>query len=250
MAVWSVRTKGMLIEVQKVEKSYGSGAAAVTALQATSLKVHPGEFIAILGASGSGKSTLMNIMGLLDRPSSGALLFDGLDCAKLGEDELARTRNRSIGLVFQSYHLLPRQTILDNVELPLLYAGFGRKDRRWKAVEALGSVGLARRISHLPAELSGGEQQRAAIARAIVMSPAVILADEPTGALDSATGQDIMRLLLALNRSGRTIVMVTHDLSIAKNASRIVTMSDGRLVNDSTWSDRRAGAFFGRLAGR
>ncbi|MEA2922165.1 MAG: putative transport system ATP-binding protein [Bradyrhizobium sp.] len=223
----------MLIEARQVEKFYGAGPARVKALQTTSLKVQPGEFVAILGASGSGKSTLMNIMGLLDRPSSGALLLDGQDCAKLGEDEIARTRNRSIGLVFQSYHLLPRQTILDNVELPLLYAGFGRKDRRRRAVQAIGSVGLSNRISHLPAELSGGEQQRAAIARAIVMSPAIILADEPTGALDSVTGQGIMRVLRALNQEGRTIVMVTHDLQIARNASRIVTMRDGRLVEDS-----------------
>jgi putative ABC transport system ATP-binding protein len=226
----------MLIEVRQVEKSYGAGRASVTALKATSLKVHPGEFVAILGASGSGKSTLMNIMGLLDRPSSGALLLDGRDCAKLGGDEIARTRNRSIGLVFQGYHLLPRQTILDNVELPLLYAGVGRKDRRRRAIEALGSVGLSNRISHLPAELSGGEQQRAAIARAIIMSPAIVLADEPTGALDSVTGEGIMQVLRTLNRQGRTIVMVTHDLQIARNASRIVTMSDGRLVEDSRWS--------------
>jgi putative ABC transport system ATP-binding protein len=228
----------MLIEVRKVEKSYGAGSAAVTALRATTLLVRPGEFVAILGASGSGKSTLMNIMGLLDRPSSGSLLLDGRDFAKLGEDEVARTRNRSIGLVFQSYHLLPRQTILDNVELPLLYAGIAPKERRRRAVQALDSVGLSHRISHLPAELSGGEQQRAAVARAIVTSPDVILADEPTGALDSVSGQGIVRLLLGLNRHGRTIVMVTHDLQIAKNAARIVTMSDGRLVDDTG----RAGA--------
>lgn len=234
MAIRSGRTREMLIEVRHVEKSYGSGPTAVAALRATSLVVHPGEFVAILGASGSGKSTLMNIMGLLDRPTSGSLLLDGLDYAKLGEDEVARTRNRSIGLVFQSYHLLPRQTILDNVELPLLYAGLKRKERRARAVQVLDSVGLSRRISHLPAELSGGEQQRAAIARAIVTSPAVILADEPTGALDSVSGQGIVRLLMALNRHGRTIVMVTHDLQIARNAARIVTMSDGRLVDDSS----------------
>lgn len=234
MAIRFGRTREMLIEVRHVEKHYGSGPTAVAALRATSLVVHPGEFVAILGASGSGKSTLMNIMGLLDRPTSGSLLLDGLDYAKLGEDEVARTRNRSIGLVFQSYHLLPRQTILDNVELPLLYAGLKRKERRGRAIEALDSVGLSRRISHLPAELSGGEQQRAAIARAIVTGPAVVLADEPTGALDSVTGQGIVRLLLGLNRDGRTIVMVTHDLQIAKNAARIVTMSDGRLVDDSS----------------
>lgn len=227
----------MLIEVHQVERCYGSGPAAFTALQTTSLLVRPGEFIAILGASGSGKSTLMNIMGLLDRPSSGTLLLDGIDYARLGEDQIAKTRNQSIGLVFQSYHLLPRQTILKNVELPLLYAGVDRRERRRKATQALESVGLARRITHLPAQLSGGEQQRAAIARAIVTSPAIILADEPTGALDSVNGQEIMRLLMGLNREGRTVVMVTHDLAIAKHASRIVTMSDGRLVDDSCWRD-------------
>jgi putative ABC transport system ATP-binding protein len=227
----------MLIEVNQVGKCYGSGSAAVTALQTTSLQIRPGEFVAILGASGSGKSTLMNIMGLLDRPSTGTLLLDGLDCSKLGEDEIAKTRNRSIGLVFQSYHLLPRQTILKNVELPMLYAGVSRSERRRKATRAIESVGLSHRISHLPPQLSGGEQQRAAIARAIVTSPAIILADEPTGALDSVTGQEIMQVLLGLNQQGRTVVMVTHDLGIARNASRIVTMRDGRLVDDSSWHD-------------
>lgn len=223
----------MLIELRQVERCFEHGASPVAALHPTSLTVRPGEFVAILGPSGSGKSTLMNIMGLLDRPSSGALLLDGTDCAKLGQGQVARIRNRSIGLVFQAYHLLPRQTILDNVELPLLYAGVSRSERRRKASQALDQVKLGHRISHLPAVLSGGEQQRAAIARAIVTSPAIILADEPTGALDSATGQEILKVLQALNGEGRTIVMVTHDEHLAKSASRIVTMMDGRVVADT-----------------
>ena len=223
----------MLIELREVERRYEHGASPVAALQPTSLTVQPGEFVAILGPSGSGKSTLMNIMGLLDRPSSGALLFDGTDCAKLGQGQLARIRNRSIGLVFQAYHLLPRQTVRDNVELPLLYAGVARSERRVRAERALDRVRLSHRVLHLPALLSGGEQQRAAIARAIVTSPAVILADEPTGALDSASGQEILQVLLDLNREGRTVVMVTHDGDLAKSASRTVTMRDGRVVGDT-----------------
>jgi len=227
----------MQIELRQVRRSYERGRSPVAALQPTSLTVRSGEFVAILGPSGSGKSTLMNIMGLLDRPSSGALLLDGTDCAKLGESQVARIRNRSIGLVFQAYHLLPRQTVLDNVELPLLYAGVSRGERRRRASKALDQVKLSHRISHLPTLLSGGEQQRAAIARAIVTSPAIILADEPTGALDSATGQEIMEVLLALNREGRTIVMVTHDEHLAMNASRTVTMRDGRIVADTGGPD-------------
>jgi putative ABC transport system ATP-binding protein len=235
----------MLIELRQVRRSFEHGASPVAALQPTSLTVRPGEFVAILGPSGSGKSTLMNIMGLLDRPSSGALLLDGTDCARLGQNQIARIRNRSIGLVFQAYHLLARQTVLDNVELPLLYAGVSRRERRKKAVRALEQVRLGHRISHFPALLSGGEQQRAAIARAIVTSPAIILADEPTGALDSATGEEILNVLLGLNREGRSVVMVTHDQQLAKSASRIVTMSDGRVVGDTVgrgrFEDRRAG---------
>ena len=223
----------MLIELRQVRRCFEHGASPVAALQSTSLTVRPGEFVAILGPSGSGKSTLMNIMGLLDRPSSGALLLDGTDCAKLGQGQVARIRNRSIGLVFQAYHLLPRQTVLDNVELPLLYAGVSRGERRRKACRALEQVKLGHRVSHFPALLSGGEQQRAAIARAIVTSPAIILADEPTGALDSATGQEILNVLLALNGEGRTVVMVTHDEQLAQSASRTVTMRDGQVVQDT-----------------
>jgi putative ABC transport system ATP-binding protein len=223
----------MLIELHEVRRSFEHGASPVAALQPTSLTVRPGEFVAILGPSGSGKSTLMNIMGLLDRPSSGALLLDGTDCARLGQGQLARIRNRSIGLVFQAYHLLARQTVLDNVELPLLYAGVPRRERRQKAMRALEQVRLSHRITHLPALLSGGEQQRAAIARAIVTSPAIILADEPTGALDSVTGQEILNVLLGLNREGRSIIMVTHDQQLARSASRVVTMRDGQVVADT-----------------
>jgi putative ABC transport system ATP-binding protein len=223
----------MLIELREVERCFLRGRTPVPGLQATSLTICAGEFVAILGPSGSGKSTLMNVMGLLDRPTAGQLLLDGTDCAKLDRNALARIRNRRIGLVFQAYHLLARQTVIDNVELPLTYAGIGRTERRRRASEAIARVRLDHRINHLPALLSGGEQQRAAIARAIVSDPDVLLADEPTGALDSATGKEIMGVLLALNGEGRTIVMVTHDESLARSASRVVAMRDGRVVADT-----------------
>jgi putative ABC transport system ATP-binding protein len=222
----------MLIEARRISKSYRPDSAAVTALQPTSLQIESGEFVAILGPSGSGKSTLMNIIGLLDRPSSGQFLLDGRDCAHLTDDQAARMRNQLIGFVFQAYHLLPRQTVLSNVELPLLYSGVTRAERKLRATRALSAVKLGHRIEHLPSQLSGGEQQRAAIARAIVTKPAIILADEPTGALDSATGWEILQLLIALNRIGRTIVMVTHDVNIARQASRIVSIRDGNIISD------------------
>jgi putative ABC transport system ATP-binding protein len=223
----------MLIELRQVERSFLRGRTVVPGLQATSLTIREGEFVAILGPSGSGKSTLMNLMGLLDRPTAGALLLDEVNCAELDRNALAQIRNRRIGLVFQAYHLLPRQTVVDNVELPLTYAGVSRKERRRRASEAIERVKLAHRMFHLPALLSGGEQQRAAIARAIVSNPDVLLADEPTGALDSATGREIMEVLLTLNREGRTVVMVTHDEALARVASRVVTMRDGCVVADS-----------------
>ena len=227
----------MLIELREVERSFKRGRETVPGLRPTSLVVRAGEFVAILGPSGSGKSTLMNVIGLLDRPTAGQLLLDGADCARLDRNALARIRNRRIGLVFQAYHLLPRQTVIDNVELPLTYAGIGRAERQRRAAEAIDRVRLAHRINHLPALLSGGEQQRAAIARAIVSNPDVLLADEPTGALDSATGKEIIGVLLALNGEGRTIVMVTHDESLARSAGRVVTMRDGRVVADSAPAD-------------
>ena len=174
----------------------------------------------------------MNVIGLLDRPTAGALLFDGTDCATLNRNELAQIRNRRIGLVFQAYHLLPRQNVIDNVELPLTYAGISRAERRRRTLDAISRVRLAHRATQLPPLLSGGEQQRAAIARAIVSDPDVLLADEPTGALDSTTGREILEVLLAINREGRTVIMVTHDKSLARLASRIVTMSDGRILAD------------------
>jgi len=227
----------MLIELREVERCFKRGRETVPGLRPTSLVVRAGEFVAILGPSGSGKSTLMNVIGLLDRPTAGQLLLDGADCAGLDRNALARIRNRRIGLVFQAYHLLPRQTVIDNVELPLTYAGIGRAERQRRAAEAIDRVRLAHRINHLPALLSGGEQQRAAIARAIVSNPDVLLADEPTGALDSATGKEIIGVLLALNGEGRTIVMVTHDESLARSAGRVVTMRDGRVVADSAPAD-------------
>ena len=222
----------MRIELRQIERSFLRGRTAVPGLRSTSLIIQPGEFVVILGPSGSGKSTLMNIMGLLDQPTAGALLLDDADCAKLDRNSLALIRNRRIGLVFQSYHLLARQTVVDNVELPLTYAGVRRAERRPRALEAIERVKLGHRSHHLPALLSGGEQQRAAIARAIVSNPDVLLADEPTGALDSATGREIVGVLLALNREGRTVIMVTHDEPLAGYASRIVTMHDGVVMSD------------------
>ncbi len=223
----------MLIELRNVERSFRRAGQAVPGLRSTSLTLRPGEFVAILGPSGSGKSTLMNVIGLLDRPTAGALLFDGTDCATFSRNELAQIRNRRIGLVFQAYHLLPRQNVIDNVELPLAYAGISRAERRRRTLDAIARVRLAHRAPQLPPLLSGGEQQRAAIARAIVSNPDVLLADEPTGALDSTTGREILEVLLAINREGRTVIMVTHDTTLARLASRIVTMSDGRILADT-----------------
>lgn len=222
----------MLIQARQISKCYQSGQVTVTALLPTSLTILEGEFVAILGPSGSGKSTLMNIIGLLDRPTTGEFLLDGYHCAELDDDAIARLRNRHIGFVFQSYHLLPRQTILGNVELPLLYAGVRKAERRMRAGRVLEAVHLSHRADHLPSQLSGGEQQRVAIARAIVTDPAVILADEPTGALDSVSGSEVMKILTTLNCSGRTVVLVTHDLRVAHYAARVVHIRDGRVLSD------------------
>jgi putative ABC transport system ATP-binding protein len=204
----------------------------VNALNETSFAIAPGEFVAIMGPSGSGKSTLMNLVGLLDRPSSGRLLLEGEDATRLGPDRLATLRNRQIGFVFQSYNLLARNTTLENISMPLLYSGVPRRMRRLRALAALDSVGLSHRIDHCPGELSGGEQQRVAIARAIVGDPALILADEPTGALDTRTGLSILNLFRELNRLGRTIIMVTHDEHVARHARRILSLQDGILFRD------------------
>ncbi len=219
-----------VIELKGVEKIYGDGPYAVRALQGIDLAVRPGEFLAVWGPSGSGKSTLLHIMGLLDRPTRGICLFQGKDTALLGDRELSRLRNRTVGFVFQSFHLLPHFTALQNVMLPLLYAG--RRDAREAARKALAAVGLADRRHHRPGRLSGGEKQRVAIARALVKEPAVILADEPTGNLDSSTGRSILDLLCEIHRKGVTLVLVTHDPEVAARAQRIVYTKDGKITGE------------------
>lgn len=222
----------MLILASNISRTYGSPPFQFSALRPTSLDIEQGEFVAIVGASGSGKSTLLNLLGLLDSPSSGRLFFEGRDCTTLGRDALARIRNRRIGYIFQQYHLLPRLSALHNVELPLIYAGEPRGNRRKRSEAALESVGLLSKADSLPAKLSGGEQQRVAVARALAADPAVLLADEPTGALDTASGQEVLRLIQQLHDDGRTIVMVTHDLHIASQAPRVIHMKDGAVVAD------------------
>ena len=222
----------MLIEAHRLARRYGAGHAAVVALREASFGIAQGEFVAIMGPSGSGKSTLMHLIGLLDRPTSGRLSLLGEDTTRLGHDALALLRNRRIGFLFQAYNLLPRSTTVENVELPLLYSGLDRRERRIRARAALEAVGLTHRGDHWPSELSGGEQQRAAIARALVGDPTLILADEPTGALDSKTGRIILAVFQALNRAGRTIVMVTHDGPVAHHARRILRLQDGVIVGD------------------
>jgi putative ABC transport system ATP-binding protein len=220
-----------MIALEAVTKTYRIGKVEVNALRGVDLHIAAGEFVAIMGASGSGKSTLMNILGCLDVPTSGRYLLDGTDVANLDDDRLARIRNQKIGFVFQSFNLIPRTTALHNVEMPLIYAG--ARGRTSRAREALGSVGLADRIHHQPTELSGGQQQRAAIARALVTNPAILLADEPTGNLDSTSSVEIMRLLANLNaEQGRTIILITHERDIAKFAGRVVELKDGLIVSD------------------
>lgn len=222
-----------LIVLRQVGKVYRMGDVAVTALRDVSLTIAEGEFVAIMGASGSGKSTLMNILGCLDRPTSGRYLLTGRDVSQMSRSELAEIRNRMLGFVFQSFNLLARTSAVDNVGLPLQYAGVPHRERRQRAEEALCQVGLGDRLQHHPSQMSGGQQQRVAIARALVMKPKLILADEPTGNLDSQTSSEIMTLLQELWRSGMTIVMVTHEPDIAAYAARVVIMKDGRILSDT-----------------
>lgn len=221
-----------MIAVEGVWRTYRTGPERVEALRGVSLDVAPGAFVAICGPSGSGKSTLMSILGCLDRPTSGRYLLEGVEVASLEDDALAVLRNRRIGFVFQTFNLLPRMTALRNVELPMVYSGLSREERYQRAQEALVAVGLAGRMGHRPNELSGGEQQRVAIARALVNRPAIILADEPTGNLDSTAGEEVMAVFRRLVEGGVTILMVTHNRRIAEQAHRVIQLEDGRVVSN------------------
>ena len=221
-----------VIALRDVTKVYGTGDVEVHALRGVSLLIERGDYVAIMGASGSGKSTLMNILGCLDVPTAGRYRLAGIDVATLGDDELADIRNRRIGFVFQSFNLIPRTTALANVELPLVYGGMKRHARRERALGALARVGLDDRIDHMPNQLSGGQQQRVAVARAIVTNPAMILADEPTGALDSTSTADVLGLFDELNREGRTVIVITHEAEVAAHARRIIRLFDGAVLSD------------------
>jgi putative ABC transport system ATP-binding protein len=221
-----------LIEIRNVTKVYDMGAEKVHALNGVDLEIERGEYVAIMGSSGSGKSTLMNLLGCLDTPTSGMYRLNGVEVQGLGDQELAAIRNKEIGFVFQTFNLLARTDALHNVELPLIYAGAARVDRRDKAKRALEKVGLADRMHHQPNELSGGQRQRVAIARALVNNPSILLADEPTGNLDSATSSEIMALFDQLHQGGNTVILVTHEQDIAAHAKRRVTLRDGKVVTD------------------
>jgi putative ABC transport system ATP-binding protein len=223
----------LVILVEWLTKNYYLGRTVVPALRGVSLEVRQGEFVALMGPSGSGKSTFMNLLGCLDRPTSGSYLLDGMPVSKMNANQLADIRNQKIGFVFQSFNLLSWMTALDNVELPLVYSGVSRSERLWRAQQALSIVGLKSRAHHRPVELSGGQQQRVAIARALVTSPSLFLADEPTGNLDSQTSAQIMGILQELNARGLTVVLVTHEADIARYAHRQVKFRDGRIVDDT-----------------
>src|ERR1700674_3559594 len=226
----TMRPRGpIVIDIENITKHYIMGEETVHALRGVTLQIHRNEYLAIMGPSGSGKSTLMNMLGCLDTPSSGRYEFNGKDVSSMDDDELAAIRNREIGFVFQTFNLLPRSTSLRNVELPLIYAGINPETREERAAQTLRDVGLGDRVHHKPNELSGGQRQRVAIARALVNAPSIILADEPTGNLDSKTGEEIMALFARLHRDGNTIILVTHENDVAKRANRIIHVRDGKV---------------------
>jgi putative ABC transport system ATP-binding protein len=228
-----VSTDRPVVLVENVSKVYGAGDTAVHALRDVSLRIEPGDYVAIMGASGSGKSTLMNIIGCLDGATSGSYFLDGVDVNNLDDDALSYVRSRRIGFVFQSFNLIPRTTAQANVELPLVYADVPKSQRATRAIDALTSVGLAERLDHTPVELSGGQQQRVAIARAIATRPAMVLADEPTGALDSTSTSEVLDIFDRLNDEGRTIVVITHEDEVGERARRRVIFRDGRIIEDT-----------------
>ncbi|MDF2923330.1 MAG: macrolide transporter ATP-binding protein [Paenibacillaceae bacterium] len=221
-----------IIELNGIVKTYTRGNEELQVLKGITLHVEAGDFVAIIGPSGSGKSTLMNTIGLLDIPTEGTYVLDGVTTAGLSDNKMAELRNHKIGFIFQQFNLLPRLTALENVELPLIYAGLSGQERRENALAMLDSLGMKERAGHRPSELSGGQQQRVAIARALVSKPSLLLADEPTGALDSKTGKEVLELMLELNRRGNTIVLITHDPGIADHARRVVAIRDGELISD------------------
>ena len=223
-----------LIEIKDVYKIYNPGENEVHALDGVNLTIDEGEFVAIIGQSGSGKSTLMNTLGLLDRPTSGEYYLSGRDVATLTDDEQSEIRNKQIGFIFQGFNLIPSLTAIDNVELPLVYRGMKKEERNRLSTEALERVGLTKRLYHRPSQMSGGQQQRVAIARAVAAKPPVILADEPTGNLDSASGREVMRILHELSEEGRTIILITHDNDIANEANRVIRIQDGKIISDTT----------------
>ena len=229
-----------LIELKDVYKIYHMGEETVHALDGINLTVDQGEFVAIVGSSGSGKSTAMNIIGCLDVPTAGTYRLGGVDVSTMGDDQQAEIRNKMLGFIFQQYNLIPKLTVQENVELPLLYAGISSEERHERAIQSLTRVGLADKRKNLPSQLSGGQQQRVSIARALAGKPSVILADEPTGALDSRTGREVLRFLQKLNQEGDTVVLITHDNSIAVKAKRIVRLQDGRIIYDGDASDPQA----------
>lgn len=228
----------MLIEITNLQKIYATGDIAVTALDEINLSIEDGEFVAIMGPSGSGKSTFMNILGCLDRPTRGRYILSGEDVSRRSDDELADIRNKYIGFIFQSFNLLPKLSALENVSLPLVYRGMSVQERSERAREALAAVGLEDRLRHLPTELSGGQQQRVAVARALAGRPPLILADEPTGNLDSRSGEEVMSIFQQLNDAGISIVLVTHDEDVARHTKRIIRFKDGRLQRDEILTER------------